>query len=405
MEVIWKTIERAPNYEINQFGQVRNKTTLLILKQKIDRYGYLTIGLCNNKRKIYPTIHRLLALAFIPNPNNYPQVNHIDGNKLNNNLSNLEWISASGNVLHALDNDLYKNARHVIVKDIKTNKIERYLSLKEFSKKINVYSNVIVPYIKNSEKNPFLNRYIIKIEDISSLKNICNVKIFGRKCYVYDYLTQQWTEYESTNIAAYFTGLRCVSNIFKTDPIILKNIGYVLSSKKYDITDKLNLLDVKNNRKRYLDTPYNPRIKNGYKLYDYKLKKEYEFDNDYRLVDFINKNATNPISVSIFQGIKGKCRTNGKNPLIRGFGLKLSTDTTEWEPKKEKSIILSQHCSSAFYAFKLIYNNDEKIIISKYNLLKHFNVENMNINKFVEKINNNYRIYNVKIDPLENFLY
>lgn len=135
MEVIWKTIERAPNYEINQFGQVRNKTTLLILKQKIDRYGYLTIGLCNNKRKIYPTIHRLLALAFIPNPNNYPQVNHIDGNKLNNNLSNLEWISASGNILHALDNDLYKNARHVIVKDIKTNKTERYLSLKEFSKK------------------------------------------------------------------------------------------------------------------------------------------------------------------------------------------------------------------------------------------------------------------------------
>ena len=53
------------------------------------------------KLRIHTSIHRLIALAFIPNPENLPQINHIDGNKLNNAIENLEWIDNSGNQLHA----------------------------------------------------------------------------------------------------------------------------------------------------------------------------------------------------------------------------------------------------------------------------------------------------------------
>jgi hypothetical protein len=63
--------------------------------------GYLSISLAKNGRSRIQYIHRLLAITFIPNPENKPQVNHIDGNSLNNDLSNLEWATAKENIRHA----------------------------------------------------------------------------------------------------------------------------------------------------------------------------------------------------------------------------------------------------------------------------------------------------------------
>lgn len=69
-------------------------------KQAVKR-GYATCGLSENKKLIYHLVHRLVANAFIPNPKNHPQINHIDGDKTNNHVSNLEWCDRSHNQVHA----------------------------------------------------------------------------------------------------------------------------------------------------------------------------------------------------------------------------------------------------------------------------------------------------------------
>lgn len=74
-----------------------------IIKPVKDTTGYLVVCLTDGTIKRNRSIHRLLAQGWIPNPNNLPHVNHIDGDKLNNALGNLEWVSVLGNTTHAID--------------------------------------------------------------------------------------------------------------------------------------------------------------------------------------------------------------------------------------------------------------------------------------------------------------
>lgn len=101
----WVPIPKNDKYEITPHGDVRNRKTGRILKGGINNSGYRTIHL-----KKYETefVHRLVAETFIPNdsPSIKKDVNHIDGNKLNNDVTNLEWVSRSDNVRHAYANGL-----------------------------------------------------------------------------------------------------------------------------------------------------------------------------------------------------------------------------------------------------------------------------------------------------------
>lgn len=95
---MWKKIDRNSNYSINEQGQVRNDTTNLIKKPFINKKnGYLIIDLYKNNKSQKVPIHRLLAEAFIDNPKNKPTVDHIDGNRKNNAISNLRWATYSEN--------------------------------------------------------------------------------------------------------------------------------------------------------------------------------------------------------------------------------------------------------------------------------------------------------------------
>ena len=84
-------------YQASNTGQIRSVRKNKMLSP-FDNHGYLRVNLCINCKEEKPLIHRLVALAFIENPNHYPEVNHKDNNRQNNRVENLEWCTRSENV-------------------------------------------------------------------------------------------------------------------------------------------------------------------------------------------------------------------------------------------------------------------------------------------------------------------
>lgn len=115
----WKQITYAPNYDISNFGNIKNRKTgrcitinyARLKKTKTRARPYLSH---NGKSKGY-YLHRIVAEHFISNPDKLPEVNHIDGDCYNNKASNLEWISKEGNMKHASDNNLIKRYKRKII--------------------------------------------------------------------------------------------------------------------------------------------------------------------------------------------------------------------------------------------------------------------------------------------------
>jgi len=99
---IWKTIESSPNYEVSNLGSIRNIKTGNVLKVATNNYGYKLVCLSNKNQKQTGYIHRLVAEAFIKTnlDTRTSVVNHIDGDKTNNSIKNLEWATYSDNAFH-----------------------------------------------------------------------------------------------------------------------------------------------------------------------------------------------------------------------------------------------------------------------------------------------------------------
>lgn len=102
----WKVISRFPDYEVSNEGRIRRKSTKTLRRSYINASGYPTIKLIVDGKRISQNVHRLEAIAFLPNENNYPCINHKDGVKTNNSISNLEWCSYAYNNQHAYDHKL-----------------------------------------------------------------------------------------------------------------------------------------------------------------------------------------------------------------------------------------------------------------------------------------------------------
>lgn len=86
-------IDGFEKYRVSEFGEVFNVKTGRKMKQQVNKSGYLTVSLCENKKKHTYLVHRLVAFAFLENPMGYTEVNHRDENKTNNKVENLEWCT------------------------------------------------------------------------------------------------------------------------------------------------------------------------------------------------------------------------------------------------------------------------------------------------------------------------
>lgn len=172
MEVeIWKDIKFDNSYEISNKGNVLSKYSYYGNKylSKIDNPHLLKLTIHNNgyrmvniKGKKY-LVHRLVAQAFIPNPNNYPCVNHIDGNKLNNNADNLEWCTYKHNWKEAVKLGLIKPNYNSSINKIRAKKISQY----------DLNNNFIKEFNGSVEAEKELKNNGIKVNN-ANIRKVCN---------------------------------------------------------------------------------------------------------------------------------------------------------------------------------------------------------------------------------------
>lgn len=172
---IWKSIKGYEGiYDVSSFGSVRSlgflckgnvgqtcfKKGKLLAKVKATN-GYIKAGLFKDGSRVLKSVHRLVAMEFVSNPEKKPQVNHIDGNKRNNHYLNLEWCSPKENTIHAHDNLLVKSKKgilkiyqnkKVVQYDLKGNKISEFESVNEASKSTGIFSSNITRCAKGRSK-------------------------------------------------------------------------------------------------------------------------------------------------------------------------------------------------------------------------------------------------------------
>ncbi len=204
----------STSYYITKNGKCYNSNTGKYLKGQINpKNGYFFYNLTlpdGSRKRCYA--HRLVAIAFIPQVDkNKKRVNHIDGNKLNNCMDNLEWVSQEENQQHALSAELRK-FNHVFCFSKDKELIAEYINISEAAKATNLSESIISQELNKEIKTLSGGFYWSKTKDIGQVKNYKN---FGKAKAVYQYNLQGKfiNKYSSTGEAARSLGLSSGSHI------------------------------------------------------------------------------------------------------------------------------------------------------------------------------------------------
>ena len=157
MKEVWKDITGYEGlYQISNLGKVKSLNYKRTGKEKIlktskNNNGYLSVLLYKNKESKKFLLHRLVANAFIKNPNNYPYINHKDENKENNIINNLEWCTHQYNICYGTRIERFIKSNSIPIYCLETNKI--YKSAKECAKELNLNRPHIVDVLKGRLKH------------------------------------------------------------------------------------------------------------------------------------------------------------------------------------------------------------------------------------------------------------
>ena len=146
MEEIWKDIEGYEElYQVSNFGRVKRVTTGRILKGGKNTSGYIQIYLYKQGIRDVNRIHRIVAQSFIPNPENKPEINHIDEDKTNNRVDNLEWVTKKENTNHGTRNKRVSKALSIpiIATNLKTGELTEFYGTNECARQLGLHQQHI----------------------------------------------------------------------------------------------------------------------------------------------------------------------------------------------------------------------------------------------------------------------
>lgn len=163
-QAIWKTYPDYPFLQANQFGEIKTVDRYVsvrgggkrlirgrILKQSYDHNGYMKVSFKVKGKTINISVHQIVATCFIPNPKNLPEVNHIDSDKTNNAVSNLEWCTPEYNIAYREKYGVALN-HPIIAVNLKTSQVLYFDSQHEASRQLGIDRRNIGKVIKNQAK-------------------------------------------------------------------------------------------------------------------------------------------------------------------------------------------------------------------------------------------------------------
>lgn len=155
MKEIWRDVKGYEGlYQVSNFGRVKRVTTGRIFKGCKDNSGYLRVNLSKDSVTSTNTLHRLVAEAFITNQENKPDVNHIDEDKTNNSINNLEWSTRKENCNYGTRNERIGKLQSIpiIATSIKTGEFQEFNSTKECARQVGLHTSNITAVLKGRLK-------------------------------------------------------------------------------------------------------------------------------------------------------------------------------------------------------------------------------------------------------------
>lgn len=166
----WRVVKEYDRYEVNQLGEIRHRQRKKVLTPRYNKGGYGYVNFNINGHRTNFAIHRIVANAFIPNPEHKLEVNHIDGNTKNNRADNLEWATSSENKIHAYKKEENHNVRgkRIIQYDLQGNYLATYSTIMAAAKAVGVTKGAISHCCCGVSKSS--GGYIWKIDDGSTTK-------------------------------------------------------------------------------------------------------------------------------------------------------------------------------------------------------------------------------------------
>jgi hypothetical protein len=163
----FKYIPGFTRYAVNEKGEVKNHITGSIISTHINEKGYRQIRLkCDMGDWVTTGLHRVIGYSWLPYPLNVDDlyINHLDGDKLNNCVKNLEWCTAKENTKHAIETGLIKNQVPILVKDVKNNKVYSFSNVHKCERLLNIPTTSIYGYL-DGEQKLYRNRFLFKKEN------------------------------------------------------------------------------------------------------------------------------------------------------------------------------------------------------------------------------------------------